>query len=244
MPLKLNLKMQMNVQSQHKYQNLMQSSNFQCTAQIGGGYVEEGNNCYDQDDQINCVYNIKNNQICFQLDGKCLDKICENAPQTLTSDKQCQDFHSSCTKKQEDGCIDRLLCSTYQIKEACKKDAIGNDCYWTGKQCVDKICENKTNEICQEYLDTCITNRKDCVLNQNCGAAIIQEACNKTMYGTQRHWNGNVCIPKTCKNAGPSYIGHDQFTQYMDTCTESTDEITGCTERTCDNAPSSFNTQK
>lgn len=28
----------------------------------------------------------------------------------------------------------------------------------------------------------------------------------------------------------------------MDTCTESTDEITGCTERTCDNAPSSFNT--
>ncbi|CAD8203698.1 unnamed protein product [Paramecium pentaurelia] len=218
-----------------------------CTAQIGGGCVEEGNNCYDQDDQINCVYNKKNNQICFWLDGKCLDKICKNAPQTLTTDKQCQDFHPSCTTKQEGGCIDRLLCSTYQIKEACKKDAIGNDCYWTGKQCVDKICENalntyKTNEICQEYLDTCITNGKGCVLNSNCGAAIIQDACNKTMYGTLCHWNGNVCVPKTCKNAGPSYIGHDQCTQYMDTCTESTDESTGCTERTCDNAPSSFNT--
>ncbi|CAK66069.1 unnamed protein product (macronuclear) [Paramecium tetraurelia] len=218
-----------------------------CTAQIGGGCIEEGNNCQAQDDEINCVYNQKNKQICFWLDGKCFDKICENAPLNLTTDKECQDFLPSCTTKQDGGCITRLLCSTNQTKEACNKDAVGNDCYWTGNKCVDKTCENalknyKTNEECQVYLNNCITNGQGCVLNTSCGAAIIEEACDKTINGKLCHWDGSTCLPKTCKNAGPSYIGHVECSKYMETCTASTDEITGCTDRTCDNAPVQFNT--
>lgn len=99
------------------------------------------------------------------------------------------------------------------IKEACKKDAVGKDCFWTGIKCVVKICENAlksytTNERCQKYLDTCITNGKGCVLNTSCEAAIIEEACYKTIDGTQCHWNGSACLPKICKNAGPLYVGH------------------------------------
>ncbi|CAD8180696.1 unnamed protein product [Paramecium pentaurelia] len=103
----------------------------------------------------------------------------------------------------------------------------------------DKICENAlntytTNKKSQEYLGY--------VLNKKCGAAIIQEACNKNIYGTLSHWNRYDSVPKTCKNAGSSNIGRDQCTQYMDTRTKSPDETTGCKHRTCDNASLSFNT--
>ncbi|CAD8210801.1 unnamed protein product [Paramecium pentaurelia] len=211
-----------------------------CTAKEGGGCVELGAKCEDQVAEIGCVKD-KSGVACFWKQGKCYDKTCDNAPTELVTDQACKDFISTCTTKQGGGCVTRSNCGA-AIQAACITNNLGEECFWNGTACVDKTCANalatnKTNASCQSYLKKCITTGSGCTDNTGCDAAKSKEACDKTLTGGICHWDGSFCKNKTCDNAGSSYVGHDQCTTYMATCTAKTGAASGCQDRSCTNAP-------
>lgn len=71
---------------------------------------------------------------CFWDGGLCKDKICSNAPISMTTDNACIQFRKdgSCTTKEKGGCVIRTSCSAAKIKEACVKNSEGISCFWNG----------------------------------------------------------------------------------------------------------------
>ncbi|CAD8208460.1 unnamed protein product [Paramecium pentaurelia] len=220
---------------------------YKCTAKEGGGCVESGAKCDDQVSEIGCVQD-QSGGACFWNEGKCLDKTCDNAPKDLITDQACKDFISTCTTKQGGGCVTRSNCGA-AIQAACMKNSLGEDCFWNGTECVDKTCGNalaiyKTNSKCQAYLKKCITTGNGCTDNTGCSAAKIQEACDTTLTGTPCHWDGVACKNKTCDNAGILYVGHEQCTTFMASCTAKSGSASGCQDRSCSNAPKTNTTNE
>ncbi|CAD8123472.1 unnamed protein product [Paramecium sonneborni] len=69
------------------------------------------------------------------------------------------------------------------------------------------------------------------------GAATIKEAYNKILSGGLCHWDCANCKDKIFDNAGSSYVGHDQCTIFIKTCTAQVGASSKCTDRKCLNAP-------
>lgn len=102
----------------------------------------ESGSCSDAVSVVSCVSDRQQGIDCFWAEGKCRDKTCENALLSLKTDTECKEFLSHCTTKVNGGCTLRLSCHDAQIESACIKDTNGNDCFWTGDQCKEKLCEN------------------------------------------------------------------------------------------------------
>ncbi|CAD8202267.1 unnamed protein product [Paramecium octaurelia] len=218
-----------------------------CTAKSGGGCIDSGNNCSDQNLEIQCVWDKSMKIECYWNGTQCKDRICDNAPSTLNTDDTCKLFKTdgSCTTKLNGGCITRTTCSAATIQAACIKNNTNEDCYWSGTACVDKICSNApttltTNSACAAFSKGCITKQGGgCVQNGDCSAANISTACVKNMNNFDCIWD-STCKEKTCVNAPKSNTTHDQCTSYLSTCTVQSGG--GCQTRKCDNAPTTLNT--
>ncbi|CAD8109110.1 unnamed protein product [Paramecium primaurelia] len=218
-----------------------------CTTKTGGGCVDSGNNCSDQTLEIQCVWNKLRSIACYWDGAACKDRICDNAPTTLTTDETCKTFRTdgTCTTKPNGGCITRTTCAAATIQAACIKNSSGGDCYWTGTACVDKICTNApttmtTNSACAGFVTGCITKSGGgCVSNGACSAANVQAACVKNSSGTDCIWD-TTCKEKTCANAPTTNNTHELCTSYLSTCTVKAGG--GCQPRTCANAPTTLTT--
>ncbi|CAD8176985.1 unnamed protein product [Paramecium pentaurelia] len=218
-----------------------------CTTKTGGGCVDSGNNCSDQTLEIQCVWNKLRSMACYWDGAACKDRICDNAPTTLTTDETCKTFRTdgTCTTKPNGGCITRTTCAAATISAACIKNSSGGDCYWTGTACVDKICTNApttmtTNSACAGFVTGCITKSGGgCVSNGACSAANVLAACVKNSSGTDCIWD-TTCKEKTCANAPTTNNTHELCTSYLSTCTVRTGG--GCQPRTCANAPTTLTT--
>ncbi|CAD8109130.1 unnamed protein product [Paramecium primaurelia] len=218
-----------------------------CTTKTGGGCVDSGNNCSDQTLEIQCVWNKLRSMACYWDGAACKDRICDNAPITLTTDETCKTFRTdgTCTTKANGGCVTRTTCAAATIQAACIKNSSGGDCYWTGTACVDKICTNApttmtTNSACAGFVTGCITKSGGgCVSNGACSAANVQAACVKNSSGTDCIWD-TTCKEKTCANAPTTNNTHELCSSYLPTCTVRTGG--GCQPRSCTNAPTTLTT--
>ncbi|CAD8109099.1 unnamed protein product [Paramecium primaurelia] len=218
-----------------------------CTTKTGGGCVDSGNNCSDQTLEIQCVWNKLRSMACYWDGAACKDRICDNAPTTLTTDETCKTFRTdgTCTTKPNGGCITRTTCAAATIQAACIKNSSGGDCYWTGTACVDKICTNApttmtTNSACAGFVTGCITKSGGgCVSNGACSAANVQAACVKNTSGTDCIWD-TTCKEKTCANSPITNNTHELCTSYLPTCTVKAGG--GCQPRSCTNAPITLTT--
>ncbi|CAK64874.1 unnamed protein product (macronuclear) [Paramecium tetraurelia] len=218
-----------------------------CTTKTGGGCVDSGNNCSDQTLEIQCVWNKLKSTACYWDGAACKDRICDNAPATLTTDDTCKTFRTdgTCTTKANGGCVTRTTCAAATIQAACVKNSTGGDCYWTGTACVDKTCTNApttmtTNSACAGFVTGCITKSGGgCVSNGACSAANVQAACVKNTSGTDCIWD-TTCKEKTCANAPTTNNTHELCTSYLSSCTVKVGG--GCQPRTCANAPTTITT--
>ncbi|CAD8125030.1 unnamed protein product [Paramecium sonneborni] len=218
-----------------------------CTTKTGGGCVDSGNNCSDQTLEIQCVWNKLRSMACHWDGAACKDKICDNAPVTLTTDETCKTFRTdgTCTTKANGGCVTRTTCAAATIQAACVKNSTGGDCYWTGTACVDKTCTNApttmtTNTACGGFVTGCITKSGGgCVTNGACSAANIQAACARNAFGVECIWD-TTCKEKTCQNAPTTNNTHELCTSYLSDCTVKIGG--GCQPRTCANAPTTITT--
>ncbi|CAD8145016.1 unnamed protein product [Paramecium octaurelia] len=218
-----------------------------CTTKTGGGCVDSGNNCSDQTLEIQCVWNKLKSVACYWDGAACKDRICDNAPTSLTTDDTCKSFRTdgTCTTKANGGCVTRTTCAAATIQAACVKNSSNGDCYWTGTACVDKTCTNApttmtTNSACAGFVTGCITKSGGgCVSNGACSAANVQAACVKNTSGTDCIWD-TTCKEKTCANAPTTNNTHDLCTSYLSTCTVKSGG--GCQSRTCANAPTTITT--
>ncbi|CAD8110299.1 unnamed protein product [Paramecium primaurelia] len=218
-----------------------------CTTKTGGGCIDSGNNCSDQTLEIQCVWNKLKTVACYWDGAACKDRICDNAPTTLTTDETCKAFRTdgTCTTKANGGCVTRTTCAAATIQAACIKNSTGGDCYWNGTACVDKSCTNApttmtTNSACAGFVTGCITKSGGgCVSNGACSAANIQAACVKNTSGIDCIWD-TTCKEKTCANAPITNNTHDLCTSYLATCTVKSGG--GCQNRTCANAPTTLTT--
>ena len=54
---------------------------------------------------------------CYWDGAACKDRICDNAPTTLTTDETCKTFRtdSTCTTKPNGGCVTRTTCAAATI---------------------------------------------------------------------------------------------------------------------------------
>nr|AAS94225.1 surface antigen A [Paramecium tetraurelia] len=218
-----------------------------CTTKTGGGCVDSGNNCSDQTLEIQCVWNKLKTTACYWDGAACKDRICDNAPTSLTTDDACKLFRvdGSCTTKANGGCVTRTTCSAATIQASCVKNSSGGDCYWNGTACVDKNCANApvtmtTNSACAGFVTGCITKSGGgCVANGACSVANVQAACVKNSSNQDCIWD-TTCKEKTCANAPTTNNTHDLCTSYLSTCTVKTGG--GCQNRTCANAPVTLTT--
>ena len=159
---------------------------------------------------------------CYWDGVTCKDRICNNAPINMITEESCKLFRSDgiCTIKANGGCITRTTCSITIIKEACTKDILGNECFWNGVSCVDKICDNApntliTNSDCDKFKGGCITKSGGgCVTNGSCSAANIEVACVKNSIGVPCIWDSS-CKEKTCANASILNTTNDACEAYL-----------------------------
>ncbi|CAD8176961.1 unnamed protein product [Paramecium pentaurelia] len=213
-----------------------------CTTKTGGGCIDSGNNCSDQTLEIQCVWNKLGTTACYWDGAACKDRICDNAPTTLTTDETCKTFRtdSTCTTKPNGGCVTRTTCAAATIQAACIKNSSGGDCYWTGTACVDKTCTNApttmtTNSACAGFVTGCITKSGGgCVANGACSVANLPAACVKNSSGTDCIFDG-TCKEKTCANSPTTNNTHELCTSYLASCTVKSGG--GCQNRSCSNAP-------
>ncbi|CAD8170603.1 unnamed protein product [Paramecium octaurelia] len=211
-----------------------------CTTKLGGGCVESGS-CADAVSAVSCVSDRQQGMECFWAEGKCRDKTCENALTSLKTDAQCKEFLSHCTTKANGGCTMRLRCNDAQIEDACIKDTNGNDCFWTGDQCKEKLCENAppsyvTNQQCSYLSSNCITNGQGCSINHGCTSALKEEFCEKDAEGNPCIWTGVFCTQKKCEDS--NFKGDELCSTYMSTCIGKPDDQIGCRTKTCETAAS------
>ncbi|CAD8045475.1 unnamed protein product [Paramecium sonneborni] len=228
-----------------------------CTTKADGGCVESGENCSDQLLKIQCVWNKLKTIRCFWDGISCKDKICDNAPSTLTTNLDCEQFLQGCITKSNGGCVQNGACSVANIQIACIKNSNNVDCFWN-ETCLEKTCNNaplryNTQGLCQEFLQICSVKEGGGCQNKICSDAprnLItngdcenyfpgnnQVACIKDFNGQDCFWDsksGN-CKLKTCENAPEDNNTHELCQQFLVICTVNS-KNTGCIEKTCENS--------
>ncbi|CAD8160881.1 unnamed protein product [Paramecium octaurelia] len=209
-----------------------------CTSKPSCAYV---GNCRDL--QTECS-NLKSQSICvntpvstavgfcaWEVDkvtkvGFCRDWKCEDASESLTTHKGCNDLYKQCTTKRN-GCIPISSCSSYTTAAICfvaKTTDQGGVCKWNKTYCRELDCSDAsqyltTDKKCQEFLSKCVTNGKGCInAEYKCEEILIKEKCTIDYKGRTCLWFQSQCIQFTrCTDInGESYA---QCKKYSKNCT-------------------------
>ncbi|CAD8176717.1 unnamed protein product [Paramecium octaurelia] len=137
----------------------------------GKGCVEKRGECSTYGES--CVDMIGSDGYCEKTSSGCSPKLCTAASQDLTTNEQCAKFQLGCVTTGK-GCSKYPLssCSTYTGDATVCQQMIGSEGRCDGdvsNKCQERKCENanktnNTDELCQQYLSTCITNGRGCVI--------------------------------------------------------------------------------
>lgn len=71
-----------------------------------------------------CTIDI-NNKSCIWNNNKCSERKCSNAPSTLLTETDCNNYLSGCTTIKGGGCTVKGLCSDSTIQNSCTLDING-----------------------------------------------------------------------------------------------------------------------
>ncbi|CAD8055005.1 unnamed protein product [Paramecium primaurelia] len=153
------------------------------------------------------------------LKGSCAKRVCTEAPNTLTTDADCQKYHKDCYTTGY-GCTNTKQCFNLTSQAACK---LREECTWANQctnaitscstqsntnysQCTNskvnaQVCEDQPATItshaqCQNFADTCTTTGAGCITISAC-----------TLYKTQ-----SICIAASTTKDGVGRCGWDVTT--------------------------------
>ncbi|CAD8120354.1 unnamed protein product [Paramecium sonneborni] len=233
-----------------------------CTTKENGGCVTR-TSCQAAKIREACIKNAEGFS-CFWDGQNCLDKICQNAPKTLITNSECEEFQAGCITTLQGGCVQNRSCSAANTLIACYKNLNGYPCIWYTfkgyEGCYEKTCENAptsllTNEECEAYLQghNCITQTGGgCTTQTICEAIKVEAACIQDIYGIQCNWDKiNLnCKRKSCwypkqNDSGSSSLNRllsasHTITQnycqsFSDTCIANSTN-TECIEKRCEDS--------
>lgn len=98
-----------------------------CTTKENGGCVTRSS-CQAAVEKA-CVTD-SDGDACYWNGEKCIDKICENAPDTYTTNTECEGFLTNCITDGS-GCVEYKNCDSAKIEDACTNKS----CYWYDNKC-------------------------------------------------------------------------------------------------------------
>ncbi|CAK70234.1 unnamed protein product (macronuclear) [Paramecium tetraurelia] len=110
-----------------------------CTTKQNGGCITR-TTCQAASIQAACIKN-STNEDCYWTGTTCVDKICSNAPTTLTTNSACAAFSKGCITKQGGGCVLNGDCSAANISTACVKNINNFDCIWEFNLQRENMCK-------------------------------------------------------------------------------------------------------
>ncbi|CAD8087535.1 unnamed protein product [Paramecium sonneborni] len=174
-----------------------------------------------------CTVNTITNEGCMDY-PQCSDII---DPLICNSNPNCVFVSSSCIVKT---CENAIL-SEYNDQNCNNLPFEG--CSFNSKFCSTKTCsqyEFTTDEECSQQNKYCTTNGKTCTERLDCNKAIVEQGCQKDMFGNFCQWNqiSKTCSLRNCSTAPTSLTTETQCQQYYDGCT--TKQGGGCTTKsTC-----------
>ncbi|KAM3128877.1 hypothetical protein pb186bvf_019012 [Paramecium bursaria] len=146
-----------------------------------------------------------------------------------TTNDQCQSISNQCTS---DGtkCIDFLPCSSYTTVELCLNNYASSgagQCKWQNK-CIDLECTDaptylNTDDVCNRFLQNCITNGKGCVSKlHQCSYYIGDKYQCQGYIGSDGLCEGSIggqnCRVKVCENASKFLNTDQQCSAYQNGC--------------------------
>ncbi|CAD8157933.1 unnamed protein product [Paramecium octaurelia] len=178
-------------------------TNFGCQAYLytcilnnqANGCMAKPNSC-SQLVVFNCLPGSKANGDCYWNGISCVDRICENIPQT--SHSNCNNVFAQCTVNSARTACQQLAnsCASYLIEENCRITSTFKQCFWNGFYCKNATCADApdfyaydSDQDCFNYptsTETCTviykTGAQGCVQKQvNCSNYKTESQCKKTI---------------------------------------------------------------
>ncbi|CAD8087924.1 unnamed protein product [Paramecium sonneborni] len=194
----------------------------------GKGCVEKRAECSTYGDS--CAGKIGSDGNCEKTNNGCTPILCTAALTDLTTNEQCSKFQLGCITTGR-GCSKSPLnsCSTYTAEPSICQQMIGLEgkCdSGASNQCQQRKCENasqtnNTDELCQQYLTTCITNGRGCVTqlklcNTYLGTA---DECNHYIGSDGKCTLGsNSCKVRVCNEAPDTLKTDADCKDYQNGC--------------------------
>ncbi|CAK70227.1 unnamed protein product (macronuclear) [Paramecium tetraurelia] len=147
--------------------------------------------------QAACIKN-STNEDCYWTGTTCVDKICSNAPTTLTTNSVCAAFSKGCITKQGGGCVLNGDCSAANISTACVKKHQQFRLYLGIQLAKKKHVQMLQNLIlnhdqCTSYLSTCTVQSGGGCQKRTCDNAPITLNTNDAC---ETYLPANKCITK------------------------------------------------
>ncbi|CAD8175771.1 unnamed protein product [Paramecium pentaurelia] len=123
-------------------------------------------------------------------EASCLPKVCDEAPDTTTTDDACNKYQIGCVTTGK-GCVTKTnlkSCATYDGDATSCQSRVGSEgkCTWkTGTNCVARDCTQaatnlNTNPLCANYFTNCVTTGSGCVSQTTCDLTVKQQSCEGT----------------------------------------------------------------
>ncbi|CAD8113555.1 unnamed protein product [Paramecium primaurelia] len=123
-------------------------------------------------------------------EASCLPKVCDEAPDTTTTDEACNKYQVGCVTTGK-GCVTKAnlkSCTTYDGDATSCQSRVGSEgkCMWkSGTKCVARDCTSaatnlNTNPLCANYFTNCVTTGSGCVSQTTCDLTVKQQSCEGT----------------------------------------------------------------
>ncbi|CAD8176792.1 unnamed protein product [Paramecium pentaurelia] len=120
----------------------------------------------------------------------CLPKVCDEAPDTTTTDEACNKYQVGCVTTRK-GCVTKTnlkSCTIYDGDATTRQSRVGFEgkCMWkSGTKCVARDCTSaatnlNTNPLCANYFTDFVTTGSRCVSQTNCDLTVKSQSFEGT----------------------------------------------------------------
>ncbi|CAD8093089.1 unnamed protein product [Paramecium sonneborni] len=139
--------------------------------------------CYYYITQTSCVMDTSKKQCTWvESSMQCQTRRCDNAPQSLSTNEDCNNYYTNCTTKAGGGCqILQDLCKSYTNQQSCVKTVFNTLCVWDQNTCRDKSCIDLfgyTHTQCNiQDINCTIGLQGKCAIQNLCSSKTSQETC-------------------------------------------------------------------
>ncbi|CAD8096596.1 unnamed protein product [Paramecium sonneborni] len=212
-----------------------------CTTKINGGCTIRST-CEAAKIQAACIKDNQNNE-CYWDGNSCKIKICINAPTSIKTNQECEQFFKGCITKANGGCVQNGECSAADSEVACIKNINNINCIWDNickeKTCINSPINNNTHELCSQYLSTCTVKQGGGCQERSCDNAptilTTNNACETYLLGQKCITKvGGGCIENTTCDAIKLEIACQQDAKEQICFWDSASSL--CKDKICKNA--------